>query len=222
MCRTMWNHKSAKCWDSQNYDKNFWGWTSTTSTLKIAMIRSKVVVPRWMVKKHQSNHHFEGWSSLIPKHDVGSTHPICPRCRTMCFTIFNCRWAIRAPWEDRCQGSHMDILSLAVTKWCWQHWHNHVQPSPHVHNDTMCFWIFSPTTAGCARVCGIVGPRSHAPYIGSNMFPWLHMHNNSLHELSITSGLPMCFWIFSPTTAGCARVCGIVGHRSHALQGMVD
>ena len=51
MCRTMWNHKSAKCWDSQNYDKNFWGWTSTTSTLKIAMIRSKVVVPRWMVKK---------------------------------------------------------------------------------------------------------------------------------------------------------------------------
>ena len=118
--------------------------------------------------------------------------------------------------------SHMDILSLAVTKWCWQHWHNHVQPSPHVHNDTMCFWIFSPTTAGCARVCGIVGPRSHAPYIGSNMFPWLHMHNNNLHELSITSGLPMCFWIFSPTTAGCARVCGIVGHRSHALQGMVD
>ena len=113
-------------------------------------------------KKHQSNHHFEGWSSLIPKHDVGSTHPICPRCRTMCFTIFNCRWAIRAPWEDRCQGSHMDILSLAVTKWCWQHWHNHVQPSPHVHNDTMCFWIFSPTTAGCARVCGIVGHRSHA------------------------------------------------------------
>jgi hypothetical protein len=47
----LWNHKNAKCWDSQNYEKNFWGWTSTTSTLKIAMIRSKVVVPRWMVKK---------------------------------------------------------------------------------------------------------------------------------------------------------------------------
>ena len=82
-CAILWNHKNAilceitktlqngivilwfpKLHDSQNYEKNFWGWTSTTSTLKIAMIRSKVVVPRWMVKKHQSNHNFEGCSSM--------------------------------------------------------------------------------------------------------------------------------------------------------------